>query len=74
MPFLGVIDLDAPAEVANLEDIVLANQEVLGLYVSMDKPVLVQEVNTSTSLDKEVEGLIFCQRLLLPDEVEEVAL
>ncbi len=65
--------LDAPSEVADLEHVFIAHQKVLRLEVSVNKAVFVQKVDTSNSLHKKVESLVFGQQALLvsiPYDVE----
>jgi hypothetical protein len=49
----------ARAEVTHLECIVLGQQHVLGLDVTVDQPILVKEVDALDSLDEVVEHFIF---------------
>ena len=50
--------------------IVIVNEEVFRLKITMDEAIFVQEVNTGHRLDEEVEGLLLREAILLLDEHE----
>lgn len=72
IPLLHVVELDTPAEIANLDDVAVLNQYVLRLDVAMDQSLLVQIVDTAANLDEEVEGRVLREELGLADEVEQI--
>lgn len=74
VPLLHVIRLDAPAEIADLDDVALLDQNVLRLDVSVDQALLVQIVNAGADLDEEVKSRVLAQILFLSDQVEEISL
>jgi len=67
VPLFVAAGFDAPAEVANLEDVVVAHEQVLGLDVPVDEAVLVQEVEPRAHLDEKVEGFVLCKRFFVPN-------
>ena len=69
---LGSISLDAPTEIANLNDVSIFDQDVFGLDIAMDQTLFVHKVDSRAYLDEEVECSVFSQALFFPDEVEEV--
>ena len=62
--------LTRPPKVANLDHIVIVNEEVFRLKITMDEAIFVQEVNTGHRLDEVVEGLLLREAILLLDEHE----
>ena len=69
-----MIRLDAPSKVTDLDDVAVFDEDVFGLDISVNKPLLVQIIDSGTNLDEEIEGCILAQELLLTDEVEQIAL
>jgi len=61
-PALSFLQAHAPAEVADLEQVALAYDHVLGFDVSVNESVLLEEVHPAACLDKEVKGFVFVQR------------
>jgi hypothetical protein len=51
--------LNAPSEVADLEHVFFSHQKILRFEVSVNKSVLVQKVDSSNCLNKEVKGFVF---------------
>lgn len=74
IPLLAVVRLNAPAEVADLDDVAFFNEDVLGLDVPVNESLLVHVVDARADLDEEVEGGVLAQELFLPDEVEQISL
>ena len=74
IPLLHVVKLDAPAEVANLDDIAIFDEDVLRFNVTMDQTLLMQVIDTAAYLDEKVEGRVFREELSLANQIEQVAL
>lgn len=74
VPLLVMVGLNAPTEIADLDDVSILDEYVFRLDVSMDQALLVHVVYARADLYEEVEGGILAQVLLLPDQVEQVAL
>lgn len=66
--------LHAPAKIADLEHIVLRDQQVFWLQVSVDEAVFVQEVDPCDCLNEEIKSLGFTKHALLPDDKKQVTL
>ena len=41
VPLLHITLLNTPPEVTNLQDVIFTNQEIFGLYISVDKAIFV---------------------------------
>ena len=68
------LTLTGPSEIANFEHVILVDEQVLRLQISMNETILMQEVNASDRLYKEVKGCLFGEAALFFDEDEEVTL
>lgn len=72
--FIGVL-LNAPPEITYLDCLVLRDQKVLRLQVSVYKPIVVKKVDTGHRLYKVVKRHVFVYvGLLISNDVKEVAL
>jgi hypothetical protein len=69
-----MVRLDAPAEIAYLDDISIFDQYIFRLDISVDETLLMHIVYTTTNLDEEVKSRILCKELLLPNQVKQIAL
>ncbi len=67
IPLLKIVVLYTPPKVTDLQHVIIVNKKILWLNVSVNEAILMKKVNASTSLDEEVEGLIFRESLLLSD-------
>ena len=65
---------NTPSEVANLQDIILSNQQVFRLQIPVDESMFVQKVNASNALNKEIKCFCFTQLTLFTDDKEQIAL
>ena len=54
--------------------VVFIDEQVLWLEISMDKSVLMQEVDSGNSLDEEIEGCFLRETTLFLDEHKQIAL
>ena len=64
----------SPAEVTNFEQVILVDQKILRLQISMNKTVLVQEINSGHRLNEKVESRLLCETTLFLDQNKQVAL
>ena len=67
---LHMVRLNAPSKITNLDDVSIFNQNVLWFDISMNQSLFVHVVDTTTDLNKEVEGCILCQKLFLSDQIK----
>lgn len=74
VPLLVDFSLDAPSKITNFNDVSFLDQNVLRLDVAMYQTLLMHVVDAGTDLDEEVEGRVFAQESLLPDQIEQVTL
>ena len=74
--FLGhsAVVLHAPAKVAYLQSIFVADKQILRLDVPMDEAVFVEKVDPGDRLDKIVECFVLVELLVIPDDKKEVPL
>ena len=66
--------VDRPAEVANLNYMVVVDEQVLRLQISMNETVLVQEIDACDCLNEEPKSAVFIETLALRDLQKQVAL
>lgn len=66
--------VDGPAEVANLNYMIVIDEQVLRLQISMNETVLVQEIDTNYCLNEEPKSAVFIETLALRDLQKQVAL
>ena len=74
VPLLFTVCLNTPTKVTYLQHVVIVYKKIFWFDVSVNETIFVKEVNASTSLDKEVESLIFTQLLLFPDQKKQISL
>lgn len=67
---LHMVRLNAPTKITNLDDVSIFNQNILWFDISVNQSLFMHVVYTTTYLDKEVEGCIFCQKLFLSDQIK----
>ena len=71
---LGNCSFNAPAKIANFENVVSTYEEIFWLQISMDEAIFMQEIKSGDSLDPEVEGFIFSKlRLVITYNMEQIA-
>ena len=68
------LTLTGPPKVANFQHVVLVDEQVFRFEVTMDKPVLVQEVDACNGLNEEVKSSFFREATLFLNEHKQVAL
>lgn len=73
IPGLLNFSLHTPSKVADLDDIILLDQNVLWLDISVDQSLLVHVVNATADLNEEVKRHIFLETLFLSDQIEQIA-
>jgi hypothetical protein len=73
VPLLHMIGLDAPTEIADLNNITLLDQNILRFDVSMNKSLLMQIVNARANLNEEVESRVLAQIFLFTNEIKQIS-
>lgn len=65
----GIVELNlvvnGPAKITELDHVVVVDEQVFGLQISVDEAVLMQKVDASDRLDEVPEGLFFDEALAL---------
>ena len=66
--------VNGPAEVADFDEMIVIDQEILRLQIPMDVAFLLQEVDSCQGLDEVPKGLVFGLVFFLVDSREKVSL
>ena len=59
--FFLLFHVHTPSEITYLQQILFTDYHIFWFYVPVDEAILLQEINTTTRLDKEVESLVFVE-------------